>query len=109
MNKKRVKFMESIAGLADPKPVSVLDEKYDKMRDQMRRPAQGREKGVSEYTINTVIAETKLRDRYGEKQVGFARDYSFKPGDEASIDAELADKWDALGLLTILGDVKKAA
>lgn len=109
MNKKRVKMLDSIAGLGDPKPVAVLDEKYANMRTAMKKPGHGREKGISDYTIETVIAETKKRDRYGEQPIGFARDWALKPDAELMINADLADKWEAAGICVILTETKRAA
>lgn len=99
--KKRVKFLDSIAILADPKPTDVLEEKYRDMKAKMlaRKP-----RPASAATIEEAINTTKLRDRYGEPSHGFARDMSFKPDQEALINADLAVKWEAAGICVILED-----
>jgi hypothetical protein len=102
--KKRVKMLESIAGLADPRPQAVLEEKYSKLRIENKR----REKPLSEFTIESRIDDLKKRDRYGEVSLGFPRDWSFKPGDEPLINAELAEKWEEGGLCVAV-EGKKAA
>lgn len=104
--KERVKILESIAGLADPKPPAELDEKYRKQIELMN---QGREKPLSDHAVKTAIADMKKHDRYGERAIGFPRDWSFKPGDEIAIDADLAAKWEAAGICAILKPEKKAA
>ena len=92
--KKKVKITESIAGMADPKPKSVLDQKYSEHTAKLKAV----EKPPSIHTINQVIDDMKKRDRYGEPMLGFPRDWSFKPGDEVLIDADLADKWQEAGI-----------
>lgn len=106
--KKKVKITESIAGLADPKSREELDQKYIAHRQKLLAV----EKPPSAHTVSTIIDEMKKRDRFGEKAIGFTRDWSFKPGDEVFINAELADKWEAAGICQILEDTapsKKAA
>jgi hypothetical protein len=100
--KKRVKMLESIAGLADPKLKADLEAKYQRIREANRQ----REKPFSDRTVENQIAELKKRDRYGEPPLGFPRDWSFKPGDEVLINAELAEKWEDLGLCVVIGDKK---
>lgn len=104
--KVRVKMIDSIAGLADPKPRATLDEKYKKMQADMRGR---RPKPVPEIVIEQTLEETKKRDRYGEAEIGFPRDWSFKPDQEVLINADLARKWEEVGLCVILQDSKKAA
>jgi hypothetical protein len=88
--KTKVKILDSIAGLADPKPVELLDAKYQALRDGLRAR---KPKPVPEHKIEETIAQTKLADRYSEPILGFARDWSFRPGEEVLIDATLAEKW----------------
>ena len=106
MRKVKVKILDSIAGLADPKPQSVLDEKYRAKIEQMNK---GREKPFSKFFTDQVIGQMKQHDRYGEKPIGFVRDWSFKPGDEPMIEESLAKAWEDSGICTILRDEKKAA
>lgn len=103
---KRVKITDSFAIMADPRPRAELDAKYDKMRATMRAR---RPKPVSEPTIEETIRVTKLRDRYGEPILGFPRDRGFKPDQEMSLDAALAEKWEADGKCVILDESKRAA
>lgn len=105
MKKKRVKILESIAGLADPKPRAELDAKYSKFKAGL----EAREKPPSKATIDFHVAEMKKRDRYGEPELGFKRDWAFRPDAEVTINADLADKWEESGICTILDDQKKAA
>lgn len=97
--KTKVKFLDSIAGLGDPKSPAELDAQY---RVKIALLGQGREKPFSQAFCEEVIATYKKRDRYGEKPIGFARDFSFKIGDEAMIPSELAEKWQDAGICLIL-------
>lgn len=109
MRKVKVKILDSIAGLKDPRSPSELDEKY---RQQIQRMNKGRQKPFSEGFVEELVSDFKKHDRYGEKPLGFARDWSFKPGDEVMINADLAEKWQDAGICTILADepaAKKAA
>lgn len=102
----KVKMADSIAGLADPRPKAVLDARYDGIRKTMRAR---RPKPFPEMVIEETIAETKLRDRYGEQELGFARDWSFKPDQEVMIAESLARKWEDVGLCTIVEEGSKKA
>ena len=62
-----------------------------------RKPAP-----LSEAKIDEIIARQKLLDRYGKAGMGFARDFSFRPDQEALIPAELAEKWQESGICMIL-------
>ena len=100
-NMKRVKFLDSIAGLGDPNK-SRLEERYERLRvtlkQQKRSPA-----GIEEF-----INEQKIKDRYAEVPIGFAKDFSFKAGEEALIPAGIAEKWEACGICVAIPE-KKAA
>jgi len=104
--KSKVKMLDSIAGLADPKPTETLDEKYATMLRTMRARTP---KPVPEAVIKETIAQTKLRDRYGEPMLGFPRDFSFRANEEVLIDAALAKKWEAAGMCIILDEAKTKA
>jgi hypothetical protein len=106
VKKVKVKMLESIAGLADPRPRNELDEKYRKKIEQMNR---GRQKPFSDEFTNNMLKDMKERDRYGEKPLGFPRDWSFKPGDEPMIEQSLAEKWEDGGVCLIVREEKKAA
>jgi hypothetical protein len=106
MEKLKVKFNESIAGLADPKPTAELDKKY---QDKIASMGKGRPRPFSEAFTKQLIDQMKAHDRYGEKPLGFHGDFTFKIGDEAMIDAELARKWEANGTCSILETGRKAA
>lgn len=106
MKKLKVRILDSIAGLADPKPKADLDAKYAAKRENMNR---SREKPFSEHFLNSVIEDMKKRDRYGEKPLGFPRDWSFKPGDEPLINEELARKWEDAGICVVIEDVRPKA
>ena len=98
--KLMVKFEESVATLADPRPTEELDRKYL----EIRRKLLTRESPPSETTIVAQIEVHKKLDRYGEKAWGFTRDRSFRPGQETTIDAELARAWEAAGYCVIVGE-----
>jgi hypothetical protein len=104
--KKRVKFLDSWAHLADPN-VKALDAKYQLLRDQ--NAAKPENQQLKPSTINFQIAEMKKADRYAEKPVGFGRDISFKAGDETELPEQLAYKLEEAGIVTSLADQKKAA
>lgn len=106
MKKVKVKMLDSVAGLADPRSTEELDRKYKAKIAQMN---QGREKPFSETFTRNFIDEMKRRDRYGEKPLGFPRDWAFKAGDEPYIDAALAENWEAAGMCVVIRDEKKAA
>lgn len=106
MKKVKVKILDPIAGLADPKPTHVLDEKYKAKIAQMNK---GRRVAYSKEFTDELIADMKAHDRYGEKILGFPRDFAFKTGDEVMINAELAEKWEEAGICTIIRDDKKLA
>jgi hypothetical protein len=96
--KKRVKMTESIAVMADPRPVAELDRKYETVRQNLLRKDKPPSRTSIEETINTL----KKQDRYGEPILGFPRDRGFKPDQEALIDADLAVKWEIAGICVIL-------
>lgn len=103
MKKVRVRIIESIGGLADPKAPEQLQAKYD----QMRREMEAKEKPPSKATIDAVINSAKLRDRFGETPVGFSRDWAFKPGDEPAISEDLAAKWEECGICVLVSPEKR--
>jgi hypothetical protein len=90
--KVRVRFIESIAGLKDPLPKAVLDEKYARIRFEMEHPAD-RPKPFREAEILATIERLQKDDRYGEPSIGFVKDFAFRPGEIFSIPKEIADKW----------------
>jgi hypothetical protein len=100
-SKTRVKILTSIAGLGDPKTVEVLDAEYAKLRAQLsaktRKPAP-----LSDAKIDEIIARQKPLDRYGKKGMGFARDWVFRPDQEALIPPALAEPWQEAGICIIL-------
>jgi hypothetical protein len=101
--KTRVKILVSIAGVGDPDR-AALEKKYAAMRTWFEA------KRRSENFIEREIDEAKRLDRYDAPPTGFARDWSYKPGEEALIDAELAKKWEAAGVCTIVPpEAKKIA
>jgi hypothetical protein len=104
MKKTRVKILQSVAGLGDPKSVEELDAEYAKVRAQLsaktRKPAP-----LSDAKIDEIITRQKQLDRYGKAGMGFQRDFSFRPDQEALIDAELAAKWQESGICIILAAV----
>jgi hypothetical protein len=101
--KTRVKILVSIAGVGDPDR-ETLEKKYQAMRVWFEA------KRRSENFIEREIAEAKRVDRYDAPPTGFARDWSYKPGEEAMIDAELAKKWEAAGICAIVApEAKKIA
>ena len=101
--KARVKILDSIAGLADA-DTAKLDAKYALIERDLR----GRDKPPTEKAIKERIAELKIADRYAEAPLGFKKDWSFKPGEEVLIEADLAKKWAAAEICQLL-DEKKAA
>lgn len=107
MKKVKVKILEPIAGLGDPKPVTELDRKYERKIAEMNK---GRREQLSRTFTEELIASWKLQDRYGEKPLGFPRDFGYKVGDEPMISEDLAQKWEDSGICTILAEpTRKAA
>lgn len=99
--RKRVKFLDSIAGLADPNK-QQLDQRYAKLKVSLE--AQKR----SPRFIDDTIAEQKSKDRYAEAPIGFTKDWAFKTGDEALVPADLAEKWEQSGICVPVAE-KRAA
>lgn len=106
MRKIKVKILQSIAGMGDPRPKEELDVKYARAIQQMNR---GRRNKLSDEYITELLTGWKQTDRYGEKPLGFATDFAFKPGDEPMIQEDLARKWEDSGVCVIVRDEKKAA
>jgi len=101
MKKKvQVKFLESVAVLADPKPKAELDAKYDVYRFQMTR----RPKPRSPEQIEASVEEMKRADRYGEPCYGFPRDRNFRPGELASLPEGIALAWEKCGYCELTGE-----
>jgi hypothetical protein len=101
-SKTRVKFLDSIAGLGDPDKAK-LELRYAELRRTMRLQSQKR----TAESIEKAIDEQKATDRFNEVPIGFAKDFSFAPGQEAQIPADLAEKWEAAGICVSVE--KKAA
>lgn len=110
--KKRVKMLVAIAGMGDAQPME-LAKKYAKTERDLRSKTRTRD-GVptqvhSEEYIAGVVNAAKRKDA-AEPRRGFPQDFQFKAGDEALIDAEIAEKWEAAGICVALTElVKKAA
>lgn len=104
MKKIKVRIIEPIAGLADPRSTSELDEKY---RRHVEAINKGRQVPFSRGYVDDLIGRFKAHDRYGEKPIGFPRDWVFKAGDEVYINPELAEKWQESGICLILSSVEE--
>jgi hypothetical protein len=102
--KKKVRFLDSVAILGDPKPKVELDAKYAAKIELLKN----REKPPSAAAIKNHVDDLKKADRYGEPINGFPRDIGWKEGTETFINADLARKWEEAGMVVIL-DEKKAA
>jgi hypothetical protein len=103
----RVKFTDSIAGLRDPTP-AVLSAKYSKLAADMKAERNGKNPMWSEMQIQDAAEKTRQADA-AVLRTGFAKDWSFKPGDEAMVNQAVAEEWEAAGVCTVLGGEKKAA
>lgn len=90
-----VRFIDSIAGLADPNTVK-LDQRYLFMRQKLA------EQGSWPETIESVIAQEKVKDRYNDVARGFTKDFAYRPGQEASIPADIARAWEEDGICEII-------
>lgn len=104
----KIKLLTSIAGLGDPDRAK-LDAKYVRLSASMQAEVDFRGKKRSTESIAAAVAEEKRKDRYDEKPIGFKTDWSFRSGDEAVIDSELAKKWADSGICIILPTEKRAA
>jgi len=94
--KKRVKILESIAGLGDPQPAQ-LERKYARIRQDLTERAIRNNREPSPTDIEAAVNAEKRKDALWVK-TGFNKDWSFKPGDEPLIDAALAEKWEEAGI-----------
>lgn len=106
--KKKVKFLDSIAGLADPDR-EKLDKRYETMRAQAKAKAEEAGREFKPAGIEAQIKELKKSDRYDDVQRGFKKDFGYKPGEEAMIPAAVALAWEEAGICVILEEQKKAA
>lgn len=104
--KKKVKFMESWAHLADPDD-KALDAKYKGILDACINGVREEDHPKALAYARRRIKDMKESDRYGQKPVGFPRDVRFKSGDEALLNADLAEKLADGGLVMIFDDGKK--
>jgi hypothetical protein len=101
--KKRVKFLTSIAGLADPDQ-QALDRKYERFTERKKLDAEKAGREFKPGPVKSAIVEFKKVDRYHDVSRGFERDFHFKTGDEGLIPADVAAKWEKAGICLILGD-----
>jgi len=110
--KKRVKIQVSIAGSGDPSQTE-LERKYASLRrtlEEHSRAARLMNKtGRTAEEIESTVAAERRKDAAIPRVSGFTAPFSFKPGEEIIIDAELADKWEAAGICSILPAEKKTA
>ena len=90
-----VRFIDSIAGLADPNTVK-LDQKYQLMRQKLT------DQGTWPEMIESAIAQQKKQDRYDDVCRGFPKDFSYRPGQEARIPADIARAWAEDGICELL-------
>jgi hypothetical protein len=102
VEKLKVRFLQSIAGLADPAPREVLDARYA----QRRRTLESDERRRSPEYIDKVIEALKRGDRYGDVRRGFTMPFAYKQGDIASIPAEIARNWVASEICEFVGDAE---
>jgi hypothetical protein len=105
---KKVKFLTSIAGLADPDRAK-LDKKYEAFTQRAREASKKKGKEFKPLPVEMAIAELKQLDRYDDLCRGFKADFAFKTGDESLIPADVAAKWEAGGICVILADEKRVA
>ncbi len=106
MRKVKVRILQSIAGMGDPKPKEELELKYEKKIAELNK---GRRKPFDDVTVRLLKEEWRLSDRAGEKPLGFSGDFSFKPGDEPMLLEDLAKKWEESGTCVIIRETKQAA
>lgn len=107
----KVKFLQAIAGLADPNKAK-LDRKYEEIRkhgEARKRSAEARGVKFSMAPVLREIEDRKIADRYDDVCRGFPSDFSFKTGDEAMIPATVAEHWQEAGICTILTEERKKA
>jgi len=109
--KKRVKILQSIAGTGDPSKED-LERKYTRIRSEaiVRSNAakQIGKPGKTEAEIDSLVNEEKKRDAAIPRLSGHIGQFAYKPGDEVALDAELAEKWEACGVCTLLPNQKAA-
>lgn len=106
--KKKVKMLESIAGLADPDR-DKLDREYAQIMERARVKADAEGREFKPGPVKLLIEERKKNDRYNDVIRGFKKDFAFKPGEEVLIPAAIAAAWEEAGLCVIIEDHKKAA
>jgi len=96
----RVKFLDSMAGLRDPTP-AILAAKYAKLEEALRAEKNGKLPLYKDHEVRARVDAAKAADD-AVIPAGFAKDWSFKPGEEASVNAAIAEHWEAAGQVTVL-------
>lgn len=94
--KVKVRFIKPASVEPDPKDPDVLDEKYLEFAAKLRL----RGKPPSTRTIEALIAQKKITDRYGEEKYGIVRAMAWSAGEEDFIHPELARRLERAGLCT---------
>jgi len=98
----RVKFLDSLAGLRDPTP-ALLAAKYARIAESMAAETQGGKSKLPLYSEAQIRAAVDSERRKDEAVIrtGFVKDWAFKPGEEASVNAEIAREWEAGGVCVV--------
>jgi hypothetical protein len=109
MTRVRVRFLDSIAGAGDPVPAQ-LEEKYRNMSDELLKMKEGKMKKYTEQQVRVLVDDERKRDAAIIRS-GFAKQFSFKVGDEATVNVEIAKHWEDASICSILPEqtVAKAA
>ncbi|HLK64730.1 MAG TPA: hypothetical protein VKU19_14895 [Bryobacteraceae bacterium] len=103
----RVKFLDSIAGLRDPRP-EELEARYKRLGADMarqRRP-DGLGASYSASAIAQAIEEERRRDA-AAVPLGFTKDWCFKMGEEGLVNQVIAEEWEAAGICIIIREPGK--
>ena len=98
---KKVKFLTSIAGLADP-DCAQLDKKYEQFKVRARQASEKKGREFKPGPVKLAIDELKQLDRYNDICRGFKQDFNFKTGDEGLIPADVAKKWEQAGICVVI-------
>jgi hypothetical protein len=96
----RVKFLDAMAGLRDPTP-ATLAAKYARLADSMKAEKAGKQPAYTDSQIQAAVDVSKKADT-AVVPTGFAKDWFFKAGDEASVNEVIAKHWEAAGQVAIL-------
>jgi len=108
IRKVKVKFLQSISGQPDQK-AAENEKRYNKLADVMARTVDPNSKPPRPIYTAVQITEAVAAARALDSKIiplGFTKDWSFRAGEEANVNAAIAPSWEEAGICEILPDKK---